>query len=309
MTMNSAVEPGTEQLAPPERAPGSDACEGTGAAPCSELYKAPVPFQGRSLEGAPPCDDPKELARSLDAELPVDDLLPIVPDPDEPDMKFIVACGPVIDGRGKEVALVERRAAYTESIGTIPGRRRDPVRSALGGRTRAPARQAAHDRWAASVSANCTAPPSFGSDPRRIASLVEPETTSCPDEDAEAANPYPGADPRNALDLSRAARWISRTREREPDRGTGFGQVANGWNECPFSSRERILNALSGDESVRPDWIAALGSLPSSPYRTMMPVIADASGGCRHARGHVRSSRDRRLLQLIEMLDHAAVVV
>ena len=128
-------------------------------------------------------------------------------------------------------------------------------------------------------------------------------------EDAEAADRHPGADPRSALDLFRAARCISGTREREPDGGTGFGQVANGWNECPFSSRERILNALSRDESVRPDWIAALDGLPSSPYRTMTPVIADASGGCRHARGRMRSSRGRRLLQLIEMLDHAAVVV
>ena len=309
MAVNSGVEPGPERSAPPECAPGSDACAGIDAAPCSDLYKAPVPFQGRSLEGAPPCDGPKELARSLDAELPVDDLLPIEPGPVEPDMKFMVACDPVIDGRRREVALVERRAAYTKSIGTIPGRRRGPVRGALGGRTPAPARQAANGRRGAAVSANCIAPPSFGSDPLRIRSLVDPDSTPCPDEAAEAADPCPGADPRNPLDLSRAASCICGTRDREPDRGTGFGQVSNGWNECPFSSRERILNALSRDESVRPDWIAALGSLPSSPYRTMMPMFADAGGGGRRARGRVRSSRGRRLLQLIEMLDHAAVVV
>ena len=226
-------------------------------------------------------------------------------------MKFIVACAPAIDGRGEEVALVERRAAYTESLGTLPSRRRDPVRDRLGRRTQAPAWQAAGDRWAVSVSANRIAPLSFGSDPRRVTSLVDPETTSCPDRDAdaEAPNPDPGADPRNALALSHAARCVSETGGRKPSRGSGFGQDANGWTECPFSSRERVLNALSGDESLRPDWIAAFGSLPSSRYRTMMPMIADASGGCRHVWGNMRSARDRRLLQLIEMLDHATVVV
>ena len=302
--MNSGVEPGPEGFASPEPAPGSDACEGTGAAPCSDLYKAPVPFQGRSLEGAPPCDGPNELARPLDAEMPADNLSPVEPGPVGPDMKFIVVCSPVKDGRGEEAALVERRAAYAESIRS----RRDPVRAA-GGCTPARARQAANDRWVAFVSATCIAPLSFGSDPRRIMSLVDRETSSFPDEEAKAANPCPDADPPNALDLSRAARCVSGAREREPDRGTGFGQLANGWNECPFSSRERILNALSRDESVRPDWITALASLPSSPYRTTVPIIADENGGGRHARGHVRSSRRGRLRQLIEMLDHAAAVV
>ena len=309
MAMNSGAEPGPGRFAPPDRARGSDACKNTDAAPCSELYKAPVPFQGRSLEGTPPGDGPRELARSLDAEMPIDDLLPLEPGPDGPDMKFIVACGPGIDGRGEEIALVERRAAYTGSIETIPSRRRGPVRDAPGGRTPAPARQSATHRRTSSVSANCIAPLSFGSDPRRITSLVDSGTTSCAGEDTEVANRYPGADLRSALDLFRAARRIARTGEREPDGGTGFGQVANGWNECPFSSRERILNALSRDESVRPDWIAALGGLPSSPYRTMTPMTADASRGCRHTRERMRSARGRRLLQLIEMLYHAAVVV
>ena len=234
--MNSGVEPGTERFAPPERARGSDACEGADPAPCSELYRAPVPFQGRSLEGAPPCDGPKELARSLDAKLPADDLSPVEPGPVEPDMKFIVGCRPDIDGKGEEAALVERRAAYVESSGTIPCRRRDPVRSALGGCTQAPASQAATSGWTALACASCIAPPSFGSDPRRIMSLVDPGTTPCPDEDTEAASPHPGADPTNALDLSRTARCVSGTREQEPVRGTGFGQVAGGWNERPFSS-------------------------------------------------------------------------
>ena len=309
MTVNSGVEPGIEGLAAPERAPGCDACEGTDAAPCSKLYEAPVPFQGRSLEGAPIGEDSKELARPLDAQIPVDDLFPIEPGPVEPDMKCIVVCRPVIDGTGEEAALVERRTAYAQSIGTNPGRKRDPVRIAPGGGTEASARQAANNGWAAFVSTKRVAPQSFGSDPNRMLSLVDPETASFPGKGAEAANPYPGADPRNALDLSRAARCVSGTRGRTPDRRTGFGRVAYGWNECPFSSRERILNALSGGESLRPDWFAAPGSLPSSGHPTTMPMIADAGGRCLHVPGHMHSSRGRRLLQLIEMLDCAAVVV
>ena len=299
------VNPGAEPTAPSGPAPGSGASEGVGAAPCSVLYKAPAPFQGHSLEGASSCDIPRELARSLDAEMPVDDLAPIDSCPVEPDMKFIVSCRPGIDGRAEEAALAERRAAYVESLATIPGRRRGPARSALGGCNRAPARQVADRGLAASVSARCIAP-SFGSGARRIMSLVDPGTTPCPEEDAESANPIPGAAPWNALDLSGTAHRLSGAGEPESDHRTEFGRVANGWDECPFSFRERILDALSRDESVRPDWIAALGSLPSSPCRTTMPMLADAGGGCRHARGRMRSSRVR---QLIAMLDCASAVV
>lgn len=320
MAANATVEPAPERGAAPERVPAFDAGGRAAADPRSDLYKVPVAFQGRSLEGAPPRDDPQELARSLDAEMPVDDLFPIQSGPDEPDMKFMVICDPGIDGRGAEVALVERRAAYAERVRTIPVRRRDPVRGAAGGRTAARARNAADDRWAAFVSANRTSPLSFGGDPSRILSLVESGTTSYPDEGAEAADSYPGANLGNALDHTRAARCIPEARGRRPDHGTGFGQVANGWNEFPFSYRERILNALSAGESLGPDWIAVLdrgiegsraarGTLFSTRYPAMLNMVPDAGGGCRHLRGHVHGTRGRRLLQLVEMLDHAEAVV
>ena len=100
----------------------------------------------------------------------------------------------------------------------------------------------------------------------------------------------------------------------------GFGRASTGWDEFPFSCRERVLNALSKGESLSPDWIAALesgvegcraacGKLPSAQYRAVMNMISDPGGECRHARWRMHGSRDRRLLQLIEMLDHAVVVV
>ena len=309
MTRSVTPEPGPERCVGAQCAPKADACEAADAAPCSDLYEAPVTFQGRSLQGAPHRNGPKELARPLHAKIPVDDPVPIEPGPVEPDLKFIVACSPVTDGGAAETALAERQVAYAESIRTIPGRRRDPMRASDGGCARSRATQAANDHRTAFVSANCTAPLSFGIGSRWTMSLVGCKTASYPDEDASAANPCPGADPRNVLDLSRAARCVAGTRERKPDRGNGFGQVVNGWYESPVSSRERILNALSRDESVRPDWIAALDDLSSPPRRTLMPMFAAASGRRRPAREHMRSARDRRLLQLVEMLDHAAVVV
>ena len=309
MTRSLTPEPGPERSVGAQCAPKADACKAADPAPCSDLYKAPVPFQGRSLQGAPHRNGPKELARPLDATMPVDDLVPLEPGPVEPDLKFIVACSHVTDGGAAETALVERQVAYAESIRTIPGRRRDPMRASDGGCARSRATQAANDHRTAYLSANCTVPLAFGSGSFGIMSLVGCEAGLYPDEDAKADNPCPGADPRNVLDLSRAARCVSGTRERKPDRRNGFGQVVNGWNESPISSRERILNALTRDESVRPDRVAALGGLPASPRRSLMPVFTAASGGRRHARERMRNSRVRRVLQLIEILDHAAVVV
>ena len=304
----------------PEHAPACDACEGAAAEPCSDLYKAPVPFQGRSLEGTPTGDDPKELAQSLDAELPVEDLFAIEPRPDESSMESIVISDPVIDVRDEDDALVERRAAYAENIRTRPLRRRDSVRGGVGGRTEAQASKAANDRWAALASANRTAPISFSDDPRRILTLVEHETTSRPDRGRKIADPYRGADLPNTHDRSHAAHYIPEPQGSKADCETGFGRASTGWDELPFSCRERVLNALSKGESLSPDWIAALesgvegcraacGKLPSAQYRAVVNMISDPGGECRHARWQMHGSRDRRLVQLIEMLDHAVVVV
>ena len=41
----------------------------------------------------------------------------------------------------------------------------------------------------------------------------------------------------------------------------------------------------------------------------MVDMISDLGNRYRHARLHMHGERDKRLLQLIEMLDYAAVVV
>ena len=306
--------------ASPEHAPACDACEGAAAGPRSDLYKEPVPFQGRSLEGAPVDDDSKELARSLDAEIPVEDLFPVEPGPEEPDRISIVMSHPVIDVNGEDDALIERRTAYAKHIRARTIQRRDSVWGGVGGRTEAQARKAANDRWAAVASANRTAPISFGDDPRRILTLVEHEATSYPDQGEKIADPYRGADLPNTLDRSHAAHYIPEPRGSGPDCETGFGRVSTAWNELPFSCRERVLNALSKSESLSLARIAALesgvedcraacGKLPSSQYRAMVHMIPDPGGERPHARWLMRGSRGERLVQLIEMLDHAVVVV
>ena len=306
--------------ASPEHAPACDACEGAAAGPRSDLYKEPVPFQGRSLEGAPAGDDSKELARSLDAEIPVEDLFPVEPCPEEPDRISIVMSHPVIDVNGEDDALIERRTAYAKHIRARPIRRRDSVRGEVAGRTEAQASKAANDRWAALASANRTAPISFSDDPRRILTLVEHETTSRPDQGEKIADPYRGADLPNTYDRSHAAHYIPEPQGSKADCETGFGRVSTGWDELPFSCRERVLNALSKGESLSPDWVtapesgaegyrAACGSLPSSQYRAIVNMISDPGGECSHARWQMHGSRGRRLRQLIEMLDHAVVVV
>ena len=320
MTVHTGVESGPERFAPPERAPGTHACEGTDAAPCSDLYEAPVPFQGRSLEGAPPRDDSKELARLLDVEIPLEGLCPIEPGPYEPGMNPMVISDPVIDVQDDADALAERRAAYAKNIGTRPVRRRDSVRSGVGGGTEAPEGNAANARWVAFASANRTAPITFNDDPRRILTLVERETTSCPGQGGKFVDPYRGADLPNTLDRSHGAHYVPEPQGREPDCETGFGQVSAGWNEFPFSRRERVLNALTRGESLGraglavpepgvEDCCAACGRLPSSQYRAMVHMISDPGDACRHARWQLQGSPGRRLLQLVEMLDHAAVVV
>ena len=306
--------------ATPEHAPACDAYEATTAGQCSDLYKEPVPFQGHSLEGAPVGDDPKELARSLDAEIPVEDLFPVEPCPDDFDTKSNVISHPVIDVEDGYDALIERRAAYAKNIGTRHIRRRGSVRGGVGDHTEAQARKAADDRWAALASANRTTPVSFGDDPRRILTLVEHETTSCPGQGEKSADPYRGVDLPNTLDRSHAAHYIPEPRGSKPDCETGFGRVSTGWNELPFSCRERVLNALTRGESLSPEWIAALesdvddcraacGKLPSSQYSAVVNMISDPGGERPHARWRMQDSRSGRLLQLIEMLDRTVAVV
>ena len=91
-------------------------------------------------------------------------------------------------------------------------------------------------------------------------------------------------------------------------------------NPTDSSHRERILNTLSKGESLSPDQIAALesglegyraaeGGLSSSQYRAMADMISDLGDQYRRTQWHMQGWRGQRLLQLIEMLDYAAVVV
>ena len=134
------------------------------------------------------------------------------------------------------------------------------------------------------------------------------------------ADLYRGADPPNTIDRSHAAHFIPRPRGREPTHETGFGRLSQGWNQFPFSHRERILNTLSKGESLNPEQIAALesgldgyraaeGGLSSSQYRAMVDMISELGDQHRRARWHMHGWRGQRLLQLIEMLDYATVVV
>ena len=245
--------------ADPTVEPNPDRC----ALPRSDLYKAPVPFQGRSLEGAPSGDDSTELARSLDTAIPVDDLLPVAPGPNEPHVNPIVVFDPAVDARDETDELRERRAAYARSS-TIPHTRKgDDGRDRAGIRTQARARMAANDHWAALATEN---------------------------------------------------------RDRKPSCGTVSGRPSNEWINRPFSCRERILDTLSEGESLGRAWAATLESgvedrgatcrrLPSDQYGAMMHMIAELDGRRRHPRRNPNRLRDRRLLQLVEILDLVVVVV
>ena len=128
-----------------------------------------------------------------------------------------------------------------------------------------------------------------------------------------------GSDPPNTIDRAHAAHYIPRPRGWEPTHETGFGRLSQGRNEFPFSHRERVLNTLSTGEALSLNQIAALesglegyraaeGGLSSSQYRAMMDMISDLGNQDRRARSHMQGWRGQRLLQLIEMLDEAAVM-
>ena len=117
-----------------------------------------------------------------------------------------------------------------------------------------------------------------------------------------------------------AGQYIPRPRGRGPAHEAEFGRLSQGWNQHPFSHRERILNALSKGEALSPGQVGALesglegyrtaeGGLSSAQYRAMVDMISDLGDQHRHARWRMHGWRRRRLLQLIEMLDYATVVV
>ena len=288
----------------------------------SDLYRDPVSFEGRSLEGTPLSDDSKELAQSLHgAEIPIEDLPPVEPGPAGPGRKSILKHADDMPDPGLsyvDEAITDRRIEYAKNTRGRSNRNTDTVWSRA--RSRKEALDAANARWSQFASAKRASSTSFSDDPRQVLYLVEHETTLYSDTGEKIADVYRGADPPNTLDRSHAAHYIPRPRGWEPAHETGFGRLSQGWNEFPFSHRERILNTLSKGESLNPEQIAALesglegyraagGRLSSSQHRAMVDMISDLGDQYRHARWYMEGERGKRLAQLIEMLDYAAMVV
>ena len=187
------------------------------------------------------------------------------------------------------------------------------------GRGRGTARHAAHARWVESAAAQRTSPAFFGDDAHRLADLVEHDAAVYPERGERYFDRYRGADPPNTIDRSHIAGYTPGPRGRDATRETGFGRLSQGWDQYPFSHRERILNALSRGEALSPGQIAALesglegyrateGGLSSSQYRATADMITDL--GDRHWRTlwHMHGWRRQRILQLAEMLDWAVGV-
>ena len=295
--------------------PGADATPGGGSAADaqtgggaagSDLYDESVAFEGRSLEGTPRSDDPTELARSLDgAEVPVDDLPRAEPDAAGP-AKGAIPGNP--DGRpGSDTyqdvsdATIDIRniqAQFNKTAGKWSGNTVDSVWSGAGSRSEA--MQNANARWSEFAVTQRTSSTAFGSDPRQIL--------------------FGADDLPNTIDSAHAAHYVPRPKHWESTRETGFGRLAQGWNEFPFSHRELVVNALSRGEALSPNQVGALesalegyraagGALSSSQYRAMADMISDLGDAYRHARWHTAGAPDARLVELIEMLDYAAAAV
>ena len=221
-------------------------------------------FEGRSLEGTPLSDDSKELAQSLDgAEIPVEDLPPVEPGPAGPRRKSILKHADDMPDPGlsyvdEDEAITDRRIEYARNTRGRSDRNADTVWRRA--RNRKEAVDAANARWSEFAAAKRTSSTSFSDDPRQVLYLVEHETTLYSNTGEKIADVYRGVDPPNTLDRSHAAHFIPRPRGWEPAHETGFGRLSQGWNEFPFSHRERILNTLSKGESLNPEQIAALES-------------------------------------------------
>ena len=291
----------------------------------SDLYGEPVSFEGRSLEGVSRSDEPKELARSLDgADLPVEDL-----PPGESARQTTLENTdgtPVSDSyRDVNERMIELRLDRAQET----GRRfndglivEDSVwKNTMwsGDRRDVAAVREANSRWSGAAAAQRTSPlVSFSDDPRQLLYHVEYErTVKVGGRDVDL---FRGVDPPNTVDPSHAAHYVPRPAGWETTRETGFGRLAQGWNEFPFSNRERILNTLQKGEALSSDQLVSLelglegyraagGELSSSQYRAIVDMISDLGDQHRHARWRVEGERGERLLQLIEMLDYAAMVV
>ena len=296
--------------ATPAGASVADAGKGDAGAR-ADLYGEPVSFEGRSLEGASPRGDSKELARPLDgAEAPIEDLPRVETDPAEPEPKSILRNS---DGRPVPDAPLDRRDGiiqmridvaqtirrrFNDGMGDAGSVWRDVLWS--GERRDVAATREANARWSEFTSVQRTSKISFSDEPHQIL--------------------FRSVEPPNTVDRAHAAYYISRPRGWEPTRETGFGRLAQGWNEFPFSPRERILNTLQKGEALSPDQITALesglegyqaagGVLSSNQYRAMTRMLSDLGDQYQHFRWHLHGAPDARVIQILEMLDYAAGAV
>lgn len=209
-----------------------------------------------------------------------------------------------------EGALIERRAACARYARGRSSGLHDPARRDVDDRAGARLKGAAGARRSA---------PSFGEDPRPLPADVGRRTASCACRVATFANPYRGVDLASTFDRAHAPRGVPEPGRRSSSCATGFGQAPLGSSEVPFSCRERVLNALSSDESLNAgrtgahaspdeDLVAACGTVPSAQYRSMVNMLSEAAAEGPRARRPMLDSRGRRLFQLVEMLDLAAVI-
>ena len=273
-------------------APGSSV--GAGAVtPCASLYADPASFEGRSLEGASRAGDRMELARAIDgAEMPIAEL----PRADTDGRPVADPYADVDDAviRQRLEWAQENKRRFNDGSARSDSVWSDTFPSGESGRRAATGE--ANARWSECVAAQRSATVSFGDDPHQVL--------------------YRGAEPPNTVDRAHAAHFVPRPGG--PVQETGFGRLSQAWDELPFSHRERIVNALQRAEALTAGQISALesglegyraagGALSSSQCRAMVEMIADLRDRYRHARWHLRNASDRRLLQLIEMLDWAAM--
>ena len=268
-------------------------------------------------------DSPKELAQSLDgAEVPVEDLPRVDPDAAEPASKSILKNSdgrPVSDTyRDVDDAGIEMHrewALYNRNRRNRGGNTADSVWA--GDRGRAAAVREANARWSELAATHRTSSTTFSDDPRQLLYRTEYEGTRYSKKKGKYIDRYRDADPPNTIDRAHAAHYVPRPRGWEATRETGFGRLSQGWNEFPFSPRERIVNALQRGEALGPDQIISLelglesyrtagGELSSSQYRAMVDMISDLGDRYRHTRWHMEGESGERLRQLVEMLDHAA---
>ena len=185
------------------------------------------------------------------------------------------------------------------------------------GRNRKAAIREANARWSEAAAAQRTSSLSFSDDPRQILYRIEYDRTVYKKRKQIFVDLYRGADPPNTIDRAHAAHYVPRPGGWDTARETGFGRLSHGWNEFPFSPRERIVNSLQRGEALSPDQVISLelglesyraagGELSSSQYRAMADMISDLGDQHRHTRWHMEGESGERLRQLIEMLDYAA---